>query len=540
MNRSADISGRGRPFPPWLAVFVAGVGGLCLALAFPAANIWVLVFVGLPLIFLSLMGQRVVTILAAGFVGGGVFWGVHIFWLTVYLGPLPWAGLSVLETVFFAAGCMLIAFIYRASEKLGGRSWLRMVFVPPIVAGLWTVREMLSSSWPYGGFSWGRLTFSQSDSPFGPLTAWVGVSGVSFCLALVGACIAEAVLHATQTPTSARGSRVSTALFAVPAGVVVLLLAVPTYQVKTDGSLRVAAVQGNADAGLFSTGRPGDILTDHVTATQPITEKTGIDLLVWPENSIDLDPLRNPSSAKVLDNITARVRAPLVGGTITKSGQETFNSLLLWEPDAGPTAQYDKIHPVPFAEYLPDRDFWFPLAPDLFSLIPRDLSIGTRPNVFSVADARAGLAICFDIVDDRAIEQMIAGGANIILAPSNNADFGRSEESVQQLAIARIRAIQTGRSLVSVSTVGTSAIISADGGVTDRLPTFTKGAMVQDVPLSSTLTPAMRWANDIEIIIITVGLGGAGAVFLTLAFLRRTSARVPSHIHDNTGKDTNR
>src|SRR5690606_9244840 len=127
-----------------------------------------------------------------------------------------------------------------------------------------------------------------------------------------------------------------------------------------------------------------------------------------------------------------------------------FNSLLLWQPGEASVQQYDKVHPVPFAEYLPDRDFWYPLAPSLFDLVPRDYSFGERPNVFDIDLANgdqlaAGLAICFDIVADALFHQMIDGGAEIILAPTINADFGHSDESVQQLAIARLRAIEYGR-----------------------------------------------------------------------------------------------
>ena len=138
--------------------------------------------------------------------------------------------------------------------------------------------------------------------------------------------------------------------------------------------------------------------------------------------------------------------APLVTGTITEDAQgRLFNSLLLWKAGEGAVAQYDKIHPVPFAEYLPDRNFWYPFAPSLFDLVPRDYAIGTRPNVFDINGVLAGVAICFDIVDDGLIHQMIDGGAQVILAPTNNADFGHTDESVQQLAIARLRAMETSR-----------------------------------------------------------------------------------------------
>ena len=135
----------------------------------------------------------------------------------------------------------------------------------------------------------------------------------------------------------------------------------------------------------------------------------------------------------------------------------------------------------------------------------------------------AGLAICFDIVDDGLIHRMVDGGAEFILAPTNNADFGHSDESVQQVAIARLRAIETGRSVVNDSTVGVSAMFAPDGRVIAKLPTFTRGAMVETIPLSTTLTPAMFAGRQIEWIVAGFGLASL-AVGMVLAPRRARSA----------------
>lgn len=502
-------------------LLAAGTGGVVNALAFPAVGAWPLAFVGTTLILWSLRGRRFRLALLCGAVAGFSFWGVHIFWLTVYLGPVPWLALTLLETVFFAVGSALVALTYRAGRSLMRGPWLRLVAIPPVVAGLWTVREVVTSFWPYGGFSWGRLAFSQSASPFSEIVAWVGVSGLSFLMVCVSAIVVEVAALAAQGGMRRLGVRLVPA--AVPIVLITVLVFVPAFPIVESGTARVAAVQGNADAGLFSEAEAGSILADQLRATDAISTQS-VDVVLWPENAVDIDPLRDPATARQLDRLTAELDAPLVAGTITQNDDRTYNSLLLWQPHLGAVAQYDKMHPVPFAEYLPDRDFWYPLAPDLFSLIPRDFSLGTRKNVFDLEGFRAGLAICFDIVDDRLIQKMIGDGAEIILAPSNNADFGRSEESVQQLAVARIRAIQTGRSLVSASTVGTTAIISPDGSIIDRLPTFTAGALVADVPLSRTITPAVRFGSSIEAVIVWSSLLAAAALF-GIVIRRRVDAR---------------
>ncbi|HEV7956016.1 MAG: Acyltransferase [Microbacteriaceae bacterium] len=496
--------------PLWLAAFLAAAGGVLNAVAFPGPGWWPLVFVGTPLILFTLIGRRIWGALLVGLIAGFAFWGTHIFWLTVYLGAVPWLALAGLQSIFFALGCALIALAWRFGDSFLDGAAGRIGLLPVIVAGLWTLRETVTSNWPYGGFSWGRLAFSQSESPFGELVAWVGVSGLSFLIAWVSVLAVQAV----REPV--RGSR---SLRLLPIAVIVMI-AIPPFPVSTTGSIRIAAVQGDSDAGLFAEYSPGEILQDHLAATEPLYGEN-VDLVVWPENSSDLNPLEVRRSASALDRVTERMNAPLVTGTITTDGDDVYNSLLLWGNGTGAIDQYDKIHPVPFAEYIPDRDFWYPLAPDLLSMIPRDYTVGTRDNLFDVDDVRAGLAICFDIVDDNLIRQMIGGGAEIILAPTNNADFGRSDESVQQLAIARLRAVETGRSVVNASTVGISAIIAPDGSTIASLPTFTPGSMIQDVPLSSTTTLATIVGRGIELAASAAGLAGLAALVVGATIVRR-------------------
>jgi len=486
------------------AVPLAVLGGVLNALAFPGLGWWLLV----------------------GLLAGFAFWGTHILWITVYLGPAPWIALAGLEAIFFTLGCLLIALAWRFGARAFPGQWGRLGLTPVIVAGLWTLREYVSSNWPYGGFSWGRLAFSQSESPFGELVAWVGVSGLTFLIAWLSALLVQVVREQFALEPAGARRRGRAARSLPPVGLIAAMLITPAFPVALDGSLRVAAVQGDADAGLFAEYTPGEILRDHIAATAPLYGQA-VDLVVWPENASDLDPLRNSASAAALDRVTERMRAPLITGTITVDGSDIYNSILLWKQGKGAVAQYDKIHPVPFAEYIPDRDFWYPLAPGLLSLIPRDYTLGTRSNVLDIDGVAAGIAICFDIVDDNLIRQMVADGANIILAPTNNADFGRTDESVQLLAIARLRAIETGRSVVNASTVGTSAIIAPDGRTIDRLPTFAPGSMVQDVPLSRTTTLATIAGQGIEWGASAFGLVG----LLVAALLSRRRRRRLRRLH---------
>jgi apolipoprotein N-acyltransferase len=501
--------------PLWAALLLAAAAGVILDAGFPDRSWWVLAPVGVVLMLLALVGRGAWTGLLVGLVAGLSFWLIHISWLTLYLGPVPWLALAGLQSIFFAVGLALTAVVL----TVGPRAWPtragRLGMVPVVVAGLWTAREAISAVWPYGGFSWGRVAISQSESPFGPLAAWVGMSGLSFVLVWLSALVLQ-LCRERQLRVGARS--------AVAVGAIAALLIFPAWPTIQSGTARIAAVQGASDAGLFAQNAPGQILSDHASATMPLVGEP-VDFVVWPENGMDIDPLRSAESARVADYISRAMDAPLIAGTITERSGKYYNSSLLWEAGEGAVDLYDKVHPVPFAEYMPDRAFWRPFAPDLIDLVSRDYEIGTRDNVFDIEGIIAGIAICFDIADDQLVHEMIMDDAEIILAQTNNADFGRTDESVQQLAIARLRAIEAGRTVINISTVGTSAIITPDGQTLDSLPTWTAGAMLQTVPLSTTITPATSAGRPIEWFVS--GLGLAGVLFCLLAGRTPPSANRP-------------
>jgi apolipoprotein N-acyltransferase len=483
--------------PLWLALLLAIGGGLLLDTAFPDIDIWVAVFPGLALMLVALIGRRAGAAFLVGFVSAESFYLVHIPWISKFLGddfpfPLnltPLIALATFEAFFWGLAAILLTLAYRWLPRAFPGFWGRVVLLPAVIAGLWTLREAITSNWPWGGFSWGRLAFSQSESPLTGLFSWVGVAGVTFLIAFITASAIEAF----RVGTRATALRAATTVVAVA----VVALVVPAFPVATNGTMRVAAVQGNGKAGYFDPHEYGDLLKAQYEATQDIEDKSGIDVIVWPEGGSDADPLEDAGAASYFDAVTDQFDAPLVSGTITQRGDKTYNTSLLWE-NGTDADHYDKRHPVPFGEYVPARSFFEPLAPDLLGLIGRDYTPGTTDAVFDINGVIAGINICFDIVDDALMTETIDEGAQIIFAQSNNADFGLTDESVQQLAIARIRAMELGRSVVVDSTVGQSAIIRPDGSTLDSVPRYTAAAMVDDVPLSTVITPAVVISHQVE------------------------------------------
>ncbi|MBN9142126.1 MAG: apolipoprotein N-acyltransferase [Micrococcales bacterium] len=508
---------RTRPFVPlWGAVLLAAAAGPITDAAFPDLGWWPLAFVGVAMVLVAAQGRRAASGFLVGFLFGLSFYLPHIPWMTEFLGPdepwivraVPWFALSLFMALWCGLGTMLISIATRVVPRAVRGPVGRLLFVPAVIAGLWIAREAIASVWPYGGFAWGRIAQSQSDSPLAPLFAWLGIGGVGFLMVFLVAVAVAAAREAGAAPVLR--VMLVTALAAI-------LVAVPAFPVHTAGSLRVAAVQGNGKTGYFHHAENAeDNILDQYEATEPVYAED-VDVVVWPEGASDLDPLRVPWAADVFDSVATAADAPLVGWSVTKRGDEYFNTSLLWRAGEGAVDHYDKRHPVPFGEYVPDRAVWRQFAPELIDLIQREYTPGTTDAVMDVGShgrsVLAGFAICFDIVDDALMREGVEEGAQLVLAQTNNADFGQTDESVQQLAIARIRAIELGRSVVNISTVGTSAVILPDGTIVDELPRYTAGAMVVDVPLSTTTTPAVVIGRGVEWGVAAFALGaliGAG------------------------------
>lgn len=528
-----------RRLPWWFAVPAAAAGGLLLDVAQPGAAIWPLVFPALLLILGSWWQQRAGVAALAGLAAGATFWLTHLSWLTLYLGPVPWLGLGLVMTAWWVLGAVLtgaatrgLQVVIGGAKQLPGRTRATLLVAAQAmtVAGLWVLREGVQSSWPYGGFAWARIAHVFADSPLGPLVSWTGFAGLSglivVAMAVIVAVAALSPFVADTGLRSPRRLRTGVAVVAVAAGLGALALVPPAALTQT-GALRVAAVQGNSKSGIFDNRESGDVYADHVRATEELltrleADNDSVDVIVWPENSGEFAFTDNPLRGREIALLSQRAGAPIVVGSVLAADDGSYtNSSVVWGPEGAEASvagtQYDKRFPVPFAEYMPNREFFHALAPDLVDLVQLEYEPGEFAPVHGVnalgREVVAGIAICFDIIFDDQAEQMVRDGAEVIFAPTNNADFGRTDESAQQLQIASLRAIETGRAVVNISTVGTSAIVAPDGTKLDALTPFTRDALVASVPLVSGQTPALALGALVSALwMVAGGAGLAGAV----------------------------
>ena len=483
--------------PLWGAVLAAVGAAVLMDLAFPEAAVWILAFPATGLLLLALIGRRAGGALLVGLVYGVVFFGLLVSWTSRYLGPLPWAALSVVEGALTAVALVPIALAYRWLPRAFPGTAGRLFVLPTVVAALWVGRELFLGWWPYGGFPWARLGMSQAESPLAPVTSWLGVSGLSFLMVLLTAMVIELI----RTGSWRRPLRL-----VVPAAVVVVLVFTPLFPTAATGTMRIGAVQGNGPTGYFDSREPFSVIQAQTEATAPLYGED-LDLLVWPEGSLDADPAESSALARRMTLVANRVDAPLLANAATARGDRFYNTSMLWTQSGEASQSHDKRHPVPFGEYVPDRAFFNALVPDLIGLIQREYTPGTNAPIVEVDGVKVGLAICFDVIYDDVILEGIGGGAQVLVFQTNNADFRGTDENLQQLAFARMRAIETGRSVVNISTVGTSQVIRHDGRTITSLDADEAGAMLEDVELRSGLTAGVVLGPWVQQVLLWGGVG---------------------------------
>ncbi|SFK71852.1 apolipoprotein N-acyltransferase [Geodermatophilus ruber] len=513
---------------PWRPL-LAAVGGLLLLLAFPGYGLAALAPLGPAALALAVRGQRARSGAWLGLVLGLAFFVPLLSWTGVYVGPVPWLALAVAQALFVA----LLGAAAAATSRLPG--W------PLWAAALWVAAEALRGRLPFGGFPWGRLGLSQTDGPLLSLAAYGGVPLVSFAVALTGTLLAAALgaLHRARRATRPRGPVLRTAalagaaVLAVPLAGGLAWLPLPGPSLTAGGpTATVAVVQGNVPrAGLDFNAQRRAVLDNHVSRTLELAaaveagEQPQPDVVLWPENSSDIDPYTNADAARQIERAAEAVGVPiLVGAVVEGPGRFISNTAIVWDPEDGPGRTYVKRHPVPFGEYIPHRDL-FRLFSDKVDLVRRDFAAGDAVGVLDIGGVRIGDLICFEVVYDGLVHDVVRGGAGMVVVQTNNATFGFTDESEQQLAASRLRAVEFGRTVVVAATSGISAIVAPDGSLARRSELFTPALFVEDVAQRDSTTLAERLGAAPEGALAAVGVGALLVVAVPGAARRRRARR---------------
>jgi apolipoprotein N-acyltransferase len=395
--------------------------------------------------------------------------------------------------------------------------------VPLFAALLWVVGEWQREIFPFGGFPWAKLAFGQPDGIYLPLAAVGGSPLIGFAVVLTGFGAAELI---RRMIVERRPGRYLTPALATLLPIVASLAVIPL--VGTDpnaGEVTVAAIQGNVPrAGLDFNAQRRAVLDNHVKRTEELADDVRAgraprpDLVIWPENSSDIDPIRNADAYAIIDQAAKAIGVPIAVGGVLQDAKGPRNTMILWDPDKGPVDFYNKRQLQPFGETMPYRSF-FRLFTDEVDRAGNFVP-GDAPTVFAMADARVALATCYEVAFDGVVRDSVRNGSNLLAVPTNNATFGYTEMTYQQLAMDRVRAVEHGRAVVVAATSGVSAIVRPDGSVSQQTSLFTPAAVVERVPLRTATTISDRLGASPEWVMVVAGFA-ALAIALAMRVRRR-------------------
>lgn len=472
---------------------LAVVAGVLVYLSFPPRTTWFLAPLGVALLVAVITrfgagGLRVRAGFGYGFLGGIGFFVPLLPWVGMYVGAVPWLGL--------AFACAVYVGLFGAAAVLSWR--LPLGVAVPAVAACWAAAEWLRSMFPFGGFPWGRLAFGQSEGPLVALAAGFGAPGLSFAVALAGAGL-------VGLATAVRGRVVSAAAVSVLAVVVPFAAALalsPSVDrfAGSNNTTTVAAVQGNVPRlGLDFNAQRRAVLDNHVSRTLELAreiqrgEAPAPDVVIWPENSSDIDPFRDAYATELITGAARAVGAPILVGAVRYNGDGTFsNTAVVWEPERGPADRHDKAIIQPFGEYMPFREFFGLFFPELVDMAGTFVP-GDSDFVVRAAGIPVGVATCYEVAFDRAFTTAVRNGAELLTVPTNNATFttvDRTAMTFQQLAMSQVRAVEHGRAVVVAATSGVSAIVTPDGRIAQQTEIFTPDVLIAELPRHTDTTLA--------------------------------------------------
>ena len=447
-----------------VGLFLSALSGLLLSFAYePVGKWWIApLAIAVHMYSLHLTKHKIIS----AFIFAFVFNAIVLHWSSTFVGSWPWLILSIGLAIFY---------IPLALVSRWGISIYPIIFI---------IMEEVRNHFPFGGFGWTRLAYTQADAPYARIAAIAGSEALSsFVLlaALVLFIISQKRLSLIP---------LAPALF--------LLLPV---QLQSIGTTEVLMIQGNVPRlGLDFNSRAKEVFNNHLELTkQEILNDSNVDFILWPENSVDIDPFVYPDVSEALNSI----EKPLIIGAVLSQGEKLQNTSILWD-DKDPQI-YIKQHLTPFGEYIPIRS----IARFVSPLVNRvkDFEPGDGANsVFTIDDVKIAPIICFELLDDSKLHNA-AKKSNLLAVQTNSATFGMSAESAQQLAMTRVRAIEHGRNIVSVSTTGYSAVIDRYGRVFQQTSMGTAESIRADVELIEGQTPRDKldgWAFPILLGILTL------------------------------------
>ncbi|MFM1761980.1 MAG: apolipoprotein N-acyltransferase [Actinomycetota bacterium] len=485
---------------------VAIVAGLLVAFSLPPWGWWPLAYVGV-----ALFATHKPTSNRARFMFGTLF---ALAWLAPGM-----AWMWFLTAPGYVIAALLFSALHGIAAMITGAvtdQHKHRAVVGPLAHSL---AEALRFSFPFGGVPLATLAISQAASPIAPIVRVGGPLLLTYIVLQIGFLLAN--LSETKTPKR------SVHALVIAVVVVVLLIAgsISPHGHDIGRSLNIAAVQGGGPQGTLAINTNSrDVVVRHLDATQEIAggsvaTDNNLDLVVWPENVIDVSSFSSSIERTEVAAEAARLEAPFLVG-ITEDFDNRFftNAQVVVNTDGSLGDRYDKVRRVPFGEFVPMRGLLEAVGAPV-DRIPRDAQAGKDTAILRVADTAIAVVISWEVFFAGRANEGVERGATLLVNPTNGSSYTGTILQTQQIASSRLRALETGRWLVQVSPTGFSAFVSPSGQVFDRTGVSEQQVIIREVQLRSGRT-IYSYLGDMPFILIMI----ASLLALLIAGRRTTRA----------------
>ena len=465
--------------------FAALGSGALVAFSLPPWGWWPLAFIGIA-IFARITTSGITrkrtqfllgTIFAFGWFAPGMCW----MW---FLTPPGY----VIAVILFAA-------FHGVASVVGSRSMYPLVALPLAHA----LAETFRFSFPFGGVPLASLAISQSASPLVGIVRIGGPLLLTFCVLQIGFALSQLVVAPKMKHLAVFGAIVA---LVVCAGIVA-----PNGS-DTGETRTIAAVQGGGPQGTLAINtNPRDVVERHLAATRAITS-TNLDMVIWPENVIDVADFYDSVERTEIAEQAARLKAPFVVGITEDMNARYFtNAQIVVNEDGTLGDRYDKVRRVPFGEFVPLRGLLETLGAPV-DRIPRDALAGSDIAQLQVDDTTVGVVISWEVFFSGRANEGVEAGGSVLVNPTNGSSYTGTILQTQQIASSRLRAIENGRWLVQVSPTGFSAFISPTGEVFDRTGVSEQRVLERTISLRSGRTLYSN-LGDLPFIVLMVAVLGS-------------------------------
>ena len=447
---------------------VASFAATLFAFSFEPIGLWFLAPISYA-IFLKTC-QKGVHVYRSAFLFGFISSAITLWWAGKYVGLVPLAFLALLHGLFY----LPLGLLARYTTNI-------LWFIPALLA-----IEQVRTYFPFGGFSWMRIAFSQADAPYASVISIGGALLLSAWVLVISAVIAN-----------------FRKVFVFP---LLLILVLPLLLNNTHSSqekISFMGIQGNTPSvGLTFNDRAEAVFNLHVTETKKLSAGAA-DVIIWPENAIDVDPYANTRVQGAIESLTATLKTPLITGAITRQGGQLENVSLMYNESGEVVSYYSKQYLTPFGEFIPLRPLARIVSPYVDDVV--DFKVGDRTENHLINSFNLAPVICYELLSDSLVASA-ARGSDALVVQTNSATFANTSESAQQLNITRLRAIENSREIASVSTIGISAHIGLNGEILSRTQENVSAQLAGDLQANTKRT-------------ISNSLGGLAPVLVLLLSL---------------------